>query len=51
MIGGMDAQPSRWSVAGLPLWAAVPLAVAVAGVVGLVVEKFAIEPAQRRGRA
>jgi branched-chain amino acid transport system permease protein len=36
---------------GLPLWLAVPLAVAAAGVVGAAVQKLAIEPAQRSGHA
>ncbi len=49
MIGGMAAV--SLVAAGLPLAAAVPLAVAVSGVVGLAVEKLAIEPAQRTGRA
>jgi len=49
MIGGMAAV--SLVAAGLPLAAAVLLAVAVAAVVGLVVEKVAIEPAQKTGRA
>jgi branched-chain amino acid transport system permease protein len=49
MVGGMAAVSLVGF--GLPLWAAVPLAVALAGGVGMVVEKFAIEPAQRTGRA
>ena len=49
MVGGMAAVSLVGF--GLPLWAAVPLAVAAAGGVGMVVEKFAIEPAQRTGRA
>ena len=49
MIGGMAAV--SLVAAGLPLVAAVPLAVVVSGVVGLGVEKLAIEPAQRSGRA
>lgn len=49
MIGGMAAV--SLVAAGLPLAAAVLLAVAVAAVVGLVVEKLAIEPAQKTGRA
>ncbi len=45
MIGGMS-RGDRWSRVGLPLAAAVPLAVLAAVVVGLLVEKLAIEPAQ-----
>ena len=44
MIGGMSAV--TLVAAGLPLGAAVPLAVLVAVVVGLVLEKVAIEPAR-----
>jgi branched-chain amino acid transport system permease protein len=44
MIGGMGAV--SLVAAGLPLAAAVPLAVAGAVVVGLLVEKFAVEPAR-----
>jgi len=49
MVGGMAAV--SLVAAGLPLAVAVLLAVAVAGVVGLGVEKLAIEPAQRSGKA
>lgn len=45
MIGGMAAV--TFVAAGLPMWAAVPLAVASAGVVGLLLEKMAIEPARK----
>ena len=45
MIGGMSAV--TFVGAGLPLWAAVPLAVLAAGGVGLLLEKLAIEPARR----
>lgn len=44
MIGGMSAV--ALVAAGLPLIAAVPLALAVAAIVGLVLEKVAIEPAR-----
>lgn len=44
MIGGMSAV--TLVAAGLPLAAAVPLAVLCAGVVGVVLEKLAIEPAR-----
>lgn len=49
MVGGMAAV--SLVAAGLPLAVAVLLAVAVAGIVGLGVEKLAIEPAQRSGKA
>ena len=49
MIGGMAAVSLVG--AGLPLAAAVPLALAVAAVVGLLVERLAVEPAQKTGRA
>jgi branched-chain amino acid transport system permease protein len=49
MIGGMAAVSLL--TAGFPLAAAVPLAVVLAGGVGVAVEKLAIEPAQRTGRA
>ncbi|MBK9134698.1 MAG: branched-chain amino acid ABC transporter permease [Betaproteobacteria bacterium] len=43
MLGGMGAV---WLVGlGLPLWAAVPLAVAGAGIVGLLVQRLALERA------
>jgi branched-chain amino acid transport system permease protein len=45
MIGGMSA--STLVAAGLPLLAAVPLAVLAAVVVGLLLEKLAIEPARK----
>ena len=45
MIGGMSAV--TFVGAGLPLWAAVPLAVLAAGGVGLLLEQLAIEPARR----
>jgi branched-chain amino acid transport system permease protein len=44
MIGGMSA--ASMVAAGLPLWAAAPLAVVAAVVVGLLLEKVAIEPAR-----
>jgi branched-chain amino acid transport system permease protein len=44
MIGGMSAV--ALVATGLPLMAAVPLALVVAGIVGLVLEKIAIEPAR-----
>lgn len=47
MIGGMSAV--TLVSAGLPLAAAVPLAVLVAVVVGLLLEKLAIEPARNAG--
>ena len=47
MIGGMSAA-TLWA-AGLPLGAALPLAVAAAVLVALVVEKLAIEPARHAG--
>lgn len=46
MIGGMGAV--SLVALGLPLWAAVPLAVAAAAGVGIAVQKLAIEPAQRK---
>jgi branched-chain amino acid transport system permease protein len=49
MIGGMAAV--SLVATGLPLWLAVPLAVLAAGVVGVLVQKLAIEPAQRSGHA
>ena len=49
MIGGMAAVSLVG--AGTPLWLAVPLAVLAAGVVGVLVEKLALAPAQRSGRA
>ena len=49
MVGGMAAV--ALVAAGLPLLLAVPLAVLAAGVVGVLVEKLALEPAQRSGRA
>ena len=45
MIGGMAAV--TFVASGLPMWAAVPLAVLGAGVVGLLLEKLAIEPARK----
>jgi len=47
MIGGMSAA-TLWA-AGLPLSAALPMAVAAAVLVALVVEKLAIEPARHAG--
>ena len=47
MIGGMSAA-TMWA-AGLPLLAALPLAVVAAVVVALLVEKLAIEPARHAG--
>jgi branched-chain amino acid transport system permease protein len=44
MIGGMSA--ASMVAAGLPLWAAAPLAVVAAVAVGLLLEKVAIEPAR-----
>ena len=49
MVGGMAAV--SLDATGLPVTVAVLLAVAVAGIVGLLVEKLAIEPAQKSGRA
>lgn len=49
MIGGMSAV--SLVATGLPLWLAVPLALLATGVVGVAVQKLAIEPAQRSGRA
>jgi branched-chain amino acid transport system permease protein len=49
MIGGMSA--STLVAAGLPLVAAVPLAVAAAVIVGLLLEKLAIEPARKADTA
>ena len=47
MVGGMSAA-TMWA-AGLPLAAALPLAVVAAVVVALLVEKLAIEPARHAG--
>ncbi len=47
MIGGMSAVTLVG--AGLPMWAALPLAVLAAGAVGLLLEKLAIEPARNAG--
>lgn len=47
MVGGMAAV--TLVSAGVPLWAAVPLAVLAAGIVGLLVEWLAIEPAHDSG--
>jgi branched-chain amino acid transport system permease protein len=47
MVGGMAAV--SFVAGGLPLWAAVPLAVAAAGIVGVLVERLAIEPAGDAG--
>jgi branched-chain amino acid transport system permease protein len=44
MIGGMSA--ASMVAAGMPLWAAAPLAVVAAVAVGLLLEKVAIEPAR-----
>lgn len=44
MLGGVAA--ALMTAQGVPLWLAVPLAVAGAAVAGLLVEKFAIEPAR-----
>jgi branched-chain amino acid transport system permease protein len=49
MIGGMSAV--SLVATGLPLWAAVPLAVLAAAAVGVAVQRLAIEPAQRSGNA
>ena len=49
MIGGMGAV--SLVALGLPLWAAVPLAVAGAMLVGLLVQRLALEPAQAGGQA
>jgi branched-chain amino acid transport system permease protein len=49
MIGGMSAV--SLVATGLPLWLAVPMALLATGVVGVAVQKLAIEPAQRSGRA
>ena len=49
MAGGMSAVSLVGM--GLPLWAAVPLAVAAAALVGLLVQRLALEPAQAGGRA
>lgn len=46
MIGGMAAV--SLAAGGLPLWAAVPLAVLAAAAVGIAVQKLTIEPAQRK---
>lgn len=47
MVGGMAAV--TLVAAGLPLWAAVPLAVVAAGIAGVLVEWLAIEPAHDSG--
>lgn len=44
MIGGMAT--AALIAAGVPLWAAVPLAIAIAAAIGLALDKFAIEPAR-----
>jgi branched-chain amino acid transport system permease protein len=49
MIGGMSAV--SLVALGLPLWIAVPLAVAGAVIVGLLVQRLALERAQSRGQA
>lgn len=49
MIGGMAAV--SFVALGLPLWAAVLLAVAAAVIVGVLVQRFALEPAQAGGQA
>ena len=49
MVGGMCAVSLVGT--GLPLWAAVPLALAAAMLVGLLVQRFALEPAQAGGKA
>jgi branched-chain amino acid transport system permease protein len=49
MIGGMGAV--SLVALGLPLWIAVPLAVAGAVIVGLLVQRLALERAQSRGQA
>ncbi|MFO1293054.1 MAG: branched-chain amino acid ABC transporter permease [Rubrivivax sp.] len=49
MVGGMCAV-SLVGI-GLPLWAALPLAIAGAALVGLLVQRLALEPAQAGGRA
>ena len=49
MIGGMGAV--SLVALGLPLWAAVPLAVLGAAVVGVLVQRLALEPAQVGGHA
>jgi branched-chain amino acid transport system permease protein len=49
MIGGMGAV--SLVALGLPLWAAVPLAVAGAVIVGLLVQRLALERAQAGGQA
>jgi branched-chain amino acid transport system permease protein len=49
MVGGMCAVSLVGT--GLPLWLAVPLAVAGAMAVGLLVQRLALEPAQAGGKA
>jgi branched-chain amino acid transport system permease protein len=49
MIGGMSAV--SLVALGLPLWAAVPLAVAGTVIVGVLVQRLALEPAQAGGQA
>ena len=49
MIGGMSAV--SLVALGLPLWAAVPLAIVVSVVVGLLVQRLALERAQSGGQA
>ncbi|HET9821714.1 MAG TPA: branched-chain amino acid ABC transporter permease [Burkholderiaceae bacterium] len=49
MVGGMGAV--SLVALGLPLWAAVPLAVVGAVAVGVVVQRLALEPAQAGGQA
>jgi branched-chain amino acid transport system permease protein len=49
MIGGMSAV--SLVALGLPLWAAVPLAIVAAVVVGLLVQRLALERAQAGGQA
>lgn len=49
MVGGMCAVSLVGT--GLPLWAAVPLALAGAVLVGLLVQRLALEPAQAGGKA
>jgi branched-chain amino acid transport system permease protein len=49
MVGGMSAV--SLVALGLPLWAAVPLAIVAAVVVGLLVQRLALERAQAGGQA
>jgi len=49
MIGGMGAV--SLVAAGMPMWVALPLAVLGAMAVGLLVQRVAIEPAQKSGKA